>query len=140
MKTTRQIIILISVTLLSIVGCAQQSSQTTQTPYTPPTYDPSSPTACISAQDAWNNIGKYKCVEYTVGNPFRSSKGNVFLNEFSDYKKGFTAVIMAYSTSSFGDPISKYGYKTIRVTGLIQTYEGHPEIMVNNPANIVLVK
>jgi len=79
-------------------------------------------------------------VEYHVGNPFRSSKGNVFLNELSDYKKGFTAVIMAYSTSSFGDPISKYGYKTIQVTGLIQTYEGHPEIIVNNPASIVLIE
>lgn len=140
MKANRQIITVISVLLLFIVGCAQQSSQTTQTPYTPPTYDPPPPTACISAQDAWNNIGKYKCVEYFVGNPFRSSKGNVFLNEFSDYKKGFTTVIMAYSTSSFGDPVSKYGYNTIRVTGLIQTYEGHPEIIVNNPANITLIK
>ena len=140
MITSRQIIAAIFVLLLSVSGCAQQSPQTSQTPYTPPAYDPAPPTACISAQDAWNNIGQYKCVEYSVGNPFRSSKGNVFLNELSDYKKGFSTVIMAYSTSSFGDPISKYGNKTIRVTGLIQTYEGHPEIILNNPANIILVK
>jgi hypothetical protein len=141
MKTNRRTILAMPILLLlSIVGCSQQSSYTPQTPYTPQPYDPTPPTACISAQDAWNNIGQYKCVEYFVGNPFRSSKGNVFLNELSDYKRGFSAVIMAFSTSSFGDPISKYGNKTIRVTGLIQTYEGHPEIIVNNPANIILVK
>ena len=141
MKISRRIISVIFILLLfSIVGCSQQPSYTPPPTYTPPAYDPSPPTACISAQDAWNNIGQYKCVEYSVGNPFRSSKGNVFLNELPDYKKGFSTVIMAYSTSSFGDPISKYGNKTIRVTGLIQTYEGHPEIILNNPANIILVK
>jgi len=139
MKTNKQIFLIVLIMLLlAIAGCSQQSSP--QTPYTPQPYDPTPPTACISAQDAWNNIGQYKCVEYFVGNPFRSSKGNVFLNEISDYKKGFSTVIMAYSTSSFGDPVSKFGYKTIRVTGMIQTYEGHPEIIVNNPANIILVK
>jgi len=143
MKTNRRIISAIFILLLlSIIGCSQQSSYTPPPTYTPPPppYDASPPTACISSQDAWNNIGQYKCVEYFVGNPFRSSKGNVFLNELSDYKKGFSAVIMASSTSGFGDPISKYGNKTIQVTGLIQTYEGHPEIIVNNPANIILVK
>jgi len=140
MKTNRRIISVIFILLLlSIVGCSQQPSYTPP-PSPPSPYDSSPPTSCISAQDAWTNIGQYKCVEYIVGNPFRSSKGNVFLNELSDYKKGFSTVIMAYSTSSFDDPISKFGYKTIRVTGLIQTYEGHPEIIVNNPANIILVK
>jgi hypothetical protein len=140
-KTNRQLISAIFILLLfSIVSCSQQASYTPTPTYTPPPYDPSPQTACITAQDSWNNIGQYKCVEYFVGNPFRSSKGNVFLNELSDYKKGFSTVIMAYSASSFGDPISKYGNKTIRVTGMIQTYEGHPEIMVNNPASIILVK
>ncbi len=141
MKTNRHIVSAILLCLLLFMtGCSQQPSYTPPPAYTPPPYDPSLPATCISAKDAWNNIGRQKCVEYFVGNPFKSSKGNVFLNELSDYKKGFTAVIMANPASSFGDPISKYGYKTIRVTGMIRTYEGHPEIIVNNPADITVLK
>ena len=79
-------------------------------------------------------------MEFYVGGPYKSSKGNIFLNELSDYKNGFTAVIMANVAETFGDPISDYGYKTIRVTGLIKLYEGHPEIMVNSPSDITVVE
>jgi len=140
------IVFILPLLALLLIGCTQSTSTSPSTSipstgYTVPSrpYDTPTPT-CISSQESWNNIGKYACVEYHVGYPFKSSKGNVFLNERSDYKNGFSTVIYAYATSSFGDPISKYGYKTIRVTGLIKTYEGHPEIIVNNPANIVIVR
>ena len=94
-------------------------------------------TDCISAQDSWNYIGQEKCVEYYVASPFRSGKGNVFLNEKRDYKNGFTVWIPAGSVNNFpGDPISNYGYKTIQVTGQIRMYQAHPEIIANSPDQI----
>jgi hypothetical protein len=95
------------------------------------------PSECISAQEAWNYVGQEKCVEYYVASPFRSGKGNVFLNEKRDYKNGFTVWIPAGSISNFsGDPVSTYGYKTIQVTGQIRMYQGHPEIIANGPDQI----
>ena len=94
---------------------------------------------CISAKESWDYIGDNKCVEYYVGNPFVSDKGNVFLNERKDYKNGFTTVIFNNSKGNFsGDPSKTYGNRTIRVTGNIRTYEGHPEIIVNKPNQITI--
>jgi micrococcal nuclease len=103
-----------------------------------PTAEVSTPISnCISASDAWNYIGEEKCVEYYVASPFRSGKGNVFLNEKRDYKNGFTVWIPSNSVNNFsGDPISEYGYKTIQVSGQIRMYQGHPEIIVNSPSQI----
>lgn len=95
---------------------------------------------CISAKDSWNKVGVVICVEYYVGNAFRSSKGNIFLNEKRDYQNGFTATIFANDASKFNNPLSAYGSKTIQVTGLIKMYQEHPEIIVNNPSDIVIVQ
>lgn len=61
----------------------------------------SHPTGCISSTEAWNRIGQTECVEYYVGNPFRSGKGNIFLNEKRDYKNGFTVWIPSNSVNNF---------------------------------------
>ena len=96
---------------------------------------------CISSQEAWNYVGQEKCVEYYVASPFRSRKGNVFLNEKRDYKNGFTVWIPSGSINNFsGDPISEYGYRTIQVSGQIRMYQGHPEIIANSPSQITVVK
>ena len=94
----------------------------------------------LAPDEAWKHIGEVRTVRYHVGNPYRSARGNVFLNEKQDYKTGFTTVIFATIAPTFGDPVGKYGYHTIEVTGLIRMYEGHPEIIVNIPAEIVLIK
>jgi len=94
----------------------------------------------ITPQESWNKIGEVATVEYFVGNPFQSSKGNVFLNEKREFKSGFTTTIFANSVNKFGNPISMYGSKTIRVTGLIKMYEGHPEIIADDPSRIEVVK
>ena len=36
--------------------------------------------------------------------------------------------------------VSLYGNKTIQVSGLIRMYQGHPEIIANNPNQIVVLK
>jgi DNA/RNA endonuclease YhcR with UshA esterase domain len=96
---------------------------------------------CLTAQETWTHIGETTCVEFTVESPYQSSKGNVFLNEKQNYKTGFTVFIPSASVRNFnGNPVSLYGYKTIRVTGLLRTYQGHPEIIVNSPSQIVVIK
>lgn len=93
---------------------------------------------CISAEESWNFVGQEKCVEFYVSSPYRSRKGNIFLNERRDYKNGFTVWIPRASVNNFSvDPISEYGYKTIRVFGQIRMYQGHPEIIVNSPNQIL---
>jgi hypothetical protein len=102
--------------------------------------DPVKYTAVLTAEQAWKHIGEVRTVRYYVGNPFRSSRGNVFLNEKQDYKTGFTTVIFATIAPVFGDPLQKFGYHTIEVSGLIRMYEGHPEIIVNVPTEIAVIQ
>jgi hypothetical protein len=94
---------------------------------------------CISAEESWTHIGEETCVEFYVSSPFRSGKGNIFLNERKDYKNGFTVWIPAGSVGNFqSDPIVSYGYKTIQVKGQIRMYQGHPEIIANSPEQIIV--
>lgn len=95
----------------------------------------------ISADEAWKGVGNVACVRYFVANPYESSKGNVFLNEKRDYKKGFSTVVFARSRNQFPpNPVMEYGHKTIEVTGRIQVYEGHPEIIAESSLQIRVVK
>jgi hypothetical protein len=116
-------------------GLLQPSQSETTIPSPQVKYAPA-----LTAEEVWKHIGEVRTVRYHVGNPYRSARGNVFLNEKQDYKTGFTTVIFATVAQTFGDPAAKYGYRTIEVTGLIRMYEGHPEIIVNIPAEIVIIK
>lgn len=135
------IIIILTITVFG----GEQPAVTTPT-ITPTPIQQATPTPVvkgaqvISAQEAWSHVGEIKTVEYYVANPYQSSKGNVFLNEKRDYKTGFTTVIFANSAGRFGNPISLYGYKTIRTTGLIKMYQGHPEIIADDPSQVEIVK
>jgi len=112
--------------LLFVSGCASQPSQVS---------DPS----CLTSMQAMTSVGKTACVEFFVGNPSQL-KGEAFLNEKADYTKGFQAVILADSLAKFGDPVSQYRAKTIRVSGLIVEYDGHPGIIVKDPSDIIIIK
>ncbi len=83
---------------------------------------------CLTAEDAWYRIGESKCVAFYVG-AISYSNGIIFLNEKEEYRSGFVALIM----SDFID------YETVKETflgryvgikGIIESYEGHPEIKV----------
>ncbi len=131
--------ILIYLVLITIsTGCAAQPSDITPTRDVdqPGTEGPSS---CLTSMEAMNSVGKTACVEFFVGNPSQF-KGEVFLNEKSDYTKGFQAVILADSLKNFNDPVSQYRSKTIRVRGLIVEYDGHPGIIVSAPSDIDVVR
>jgi hypothetical protein len=119
----------------SDTGSPQHAQPETSVPSPQVKYAP-----VLTSDETWKHIGEVRTVRYHVGNPYRSARGNVFLNEKQDYKNGFTTVIFATIATTFGDPVAKYGYRTIEVTGLIRMYEGHPEIIVNIPAEIVIIK
>ena len=95
--------------------------------------------SCLTSMQAMTSVGKTACVEFFVGNPSQL-KGEAFLNEKADYTKGFQAVILADSLAKFGDPVSQYRSKTIRVSGLIVEYDGHPGIIVKDPSDIIIIK
>jgi len=116
-------------TVLLLAGGCADASQPGQVS------DPS----CLTARQAMTSVGTTACVEFYVGNPSQL-KGEVFLNELADYTKGFQAVILPDSIDKFKDPVSQYKAKTIRVSGLIVEYDGHPGIIVKDPSDIILVK
>jgi hypothetical protein len=94
---------------------------------------------CITAEQAWNSIGKNTCVEFTVGYTYVSKAGNAYLDQYSDYSKGFEVWIP--SNYSFGsDLTSKYANKTIYVSGTIKKYQGAPEIEVTDPSQVQLAQ
>ena len=94
-----------------------------------------------AAAEAWQHIGEYASVEYVAANPYRSSTGDTFLNEERDYRSGFTTVIFANVRSRWSqEPIAIYGGKRLRVTGMIKMYEGHPEIIADDPSLIEILE
>jgi len=134
------ILLVISLVFVSLIvgACSSQDVNTNQTPVGTQA-DQSNAIPCLTSQEAMNSVGKTTCVEFFVGNPSQF-KGEVFLNERADYTKGFQAVILADSLKNFNDPVSQYRSKTIRVSGLIVEYDGHPGIIVNAPSDITVVK
>jgi len=121
-----------------VIGCAVQSTdiKSTDNGTKPATGEASS---CLTAMQAMDSVGQAACVEYYVGNASQY-KGDVFLNQLADYTKGFGATILADSTAKFEDPLSKFKYKTIRVTGQIVMHDGHPGIIIRDPADISIIK
>jgi len=93
---------------------------------------------CVTSQEAYNEIGNNACVEYYVGYATESRAGNVFLDEKTDYANGFSVTIYSGNVYKFNNPVSTYNGQTIDVTGHIQQYQGHPEIIVSNPSQITI--
>lgn len=131
------------VVIVLVVGylALKKPAATSPTPTNLPVGSTTVSGSCLTTQEAWNHIGETACVQYHVASPYQSGKSNVFLNEKADYKNGFTVTIFSNSLSNFsGSPVSTYGNKTIQATGLLKMYQGHPEIIVNGPSQIVVVK
>ena len=129
---------LLLLVLLFAAGCAAPSTNSQETT-APSTSSQVSDSSCLTSRQAMTSVGKSACVEFFVGNPSQF-KGEVFLNEMSDYTKGFQAVILSGSIAKFDNPVSQYRAKTIRVSGLIVEYDGHPGIIVKTPSDITVVK
>jgi len=123
---------------LSAGACSSQDLNANQPPVSTQA-DQSNAMPCLTSREAMNSVGKTACVEFFVGNPSQFKK-EVFLNEMADYTKGFQAVILTDSLGNFNDPVSQYRNKTVRVSGLIVEYDGHPGIIVSSQSDITVVR
>lgn len=91
---------------------------------------------CISYTEAENHIGENGCVTGRVDNVYTSSKGNNFLNFCANYKTcSFSSVIFSSDAYKFSD-IKGYEGKNVEITGLIKSYKGNAEIIINDPSQI----
>ena len=98
------------------------------------------PTNCFLSKDAPKEIGKDTCVEFYVENVVQVKNGNMYLDEKTDYKKGFFVTIFANNVHNFTVSPIDYKYKIIDVSGVITKYQGMPEIIVTDPSQIATVK
>jgi len=93
-----------------------------------------------TSSEAINHIGEFASVKGNVHQVYISSKGNIFLNIDGTYPNNpFSVVIFKSNAHKFPNIKSLEG-KTIIVTGTIKLYRGKPEIIVNNPNQIKLIK
>ena len=80
-------------------------------------------------------VGKKCRVKGRVDHVYVSKKGTVFLDFCFDYKTcPFTAVIFKDKASLFNP--KKYEGKNVEISGLIKTYQGRPEIIIDDPSQI----
>ena len=94
----------------------------------------------INYTQAPDFVGKYVCVTGVVDNIFTSKTNTVFFNFCKDYKNcPFSAVIFKLNAPKFPDP-SLFLSKTVRITGFITSYQGRPEIVLEDPAQIKIVQ
>lgn len=91
----------------------------------------------ISWQDAKYYVDKTKTVEGTIVRTYRSSMNVVYLYFRDPHRGYFYAVILTSDLKNFPfEPEDFYSEKEVRITGLIQLYQGSPEIIVKNPSQI----
>lgn len=97
-------------------------------------------TEVIDYTEATNFVGENKTVRGTVVEVYYSAKSDTtFLNFCSSYQGcPFSSVIFSSDKSKFGD-INQYEGKTVEITGLVKTYKGAAEIILNNPNQINIV-
>jgi len=94
----------------------------------------------ISWQEAAKHYGEYATVEGTIVATHNSGK-ICYLNFHPDYHRYFTAVIFASTFSRFpASPENYYLQKKVRVSGYIKEYQGKPEIVLNDPSQIEILK
>ncbi len=91
-----------------------------------------------SAADAQNHVGEYASVIGKVYQVFTSKKGTIFLDIGGNYPNNpFTGVIFYRDSPKFST-VSDYKGKTVKITGKIKSYEGTPEIILNEENQIEL--
>ncbi|MBN1633476.1 MAG: hypothetical protein JW917_04850 [Ignavibacteria bacterium] len=93
----------------------------------------------ISTKDVSDYIGKTLTVEGYIADVVTRPKVNYlnFDNKFP--KHTFTAVIFPKDAENFDD-LNMFKNKNVRVKGKIELYKGKPQIIVNSPDQINIVK
>lgn len=90
----------------------------------------------ISPGEAKTHAGQVVTVEGDVSEVYTTASGAIFLDIGGRYPdNAFAAVIFKDDAGKFPDTVSLSG-KTVQVTGAIRLYQGRPEIILNDPAQI----
>lgn len=93
----------------------------------------------ISTKDVGDYIGKTVTVEGYVADVVIRPKVNYLNFDGKFPKHTFTAVIFPKDAENFED-LNVFRNKNVRVKGKIEMYRGRPQIIVNSPEQINIVK
>lgn len=102
----------------------------------------------IKPEEAAKRVGKTCTVEFDIKSTGKSRTGKVFfLNSSESFrdKDNFTVMlgeraVTAYQAQKIEDLAAHFKGKTIRVTGTVKLYREKPEIVVNDPKQVVIVE
>jgi len=96
----------------------------------------------IGACQAGNYYGKEAIVEGKIADAYRSKTNTVFFNFEKPYpNQCFTGVIFSSDQYKFvQSPEEYYLNKTVRIRGEIKEYQGKPEIILEDPAQVEMGK
>jgi DNA/RNA endonuclease YhcR with UshA esterase domain len=93
----------------------------------------------IKYSEVETHVGEDVCVVGKVDKVYISKSGTVFFDYCKDYSTcPFTAVVFKSDAKKFGD-FTIYNGKTIELKGLIKSYKGKPEIIINGPEQIKII-
>jgi len=97
-------------------------------------------TGTINYTEADNFVGENKTVRGKVIQVYYSAKSDTtFLNFCSNYQGcPFSSVVFSSDKGKFSN-LNQYEGKTVEITGLVRTYQGSAEIILNNPSQIKIV-
>ena len=138
--------------VLNECDCSLESQPQTPATNTPvptastPTSEPAADTVVsdgetiVSWQDTVNYEGQTVTVKGIVVDTYNSGKV-VFLNFDENYEKTFKVVIFPDAWPLFPAPPDEFFRdKTVQVTGLVEMYQGAPEIIIEQPDQIEIVE
>jgi micrococcal nuclease len=91
-------------------------------------------------QSAAKYVGEYVTVEGTIVETRNTGKA-CFLNFHPDWRHTFSAVIFARQFAAFPpSPEDHYRGRTVRLTGVVRDYQGRPEMILDSPEQITVVR
>jgi hypothetical protein len=101
----------------------------------------------VPPESAAEHVGKSCVIEMQVRSARRGDTPIEFLNSREDFRddKNFTVVILepglaAFKKAGIAEPYKHFDGKKIRVTGTVELYRDRPQIRVDNPKQIEIVK
>jgi DNA/RNA endonuclease YhcR with UshA esterase domain len=102
----------------------------------------------VPVEEALSHVGETCTIEFVVRGSRRLADKNVcFLNSTKDHREEgtFTVVIFKpgldrFTSDGITEPESRFRDATIRVRGVVAKREGRPQIVVDEPGQIVVIE
>ena len=98
--------------------------------------------AVRTPQTVKSDIGRFAIVEGRIAQVERHD-GRIFLDFNADSRRGFTATIASEDAKPFRDmdpSLEELAGRRVRLRGVVEDYNGRPEIALSNPAQIELLQ